>query len=261
MAQKITRSVTLFPNAKINLGLHITGKLPNGYHSLETLYYPVFNFKDVLKIEVLAEGSQGVELLTEAKIPKEENLVYKAVKHLENVVGELPPLRISLTKNIPAGAGLGGGSSDAAFTLKGLNELLNLRLSTETLHSLAEKLGADVPFFLYNKPMYATGTGTTLEQINFSLPGHLKIMAYPQIYSSTPEAYAGIKEIIPRNYTLKEALQKTLKEWKNFVFNDLEKPVFSRLPELKKIKESFYDSGATFALMSGSGSAVFGIYE
>ncbi len=260
MAKKITRTLTLFPNAKINLGLHLTGKLPNGYHTLETIYYPVFSLKDTLKIELLSEGKNKTEIFTGANIPLEQNLVYKAIESLKNVVGEVPSLRIYLEKNIPSGAGLGGGSSDAAFTLQGLNELLDLRLSTETLHSLAEALGADVPFFLYNTPMFATGTGTKLEKLNFQLPATLEVKVFPELHSDTSKAYAGVKRIIKRDYSLKEILNKPLELWQEYIFNDLEEAVFEYFPQIAKKKQAFYDSGAVFSLMSGSGSAVYGIY-
>ncbi|MCI4667643.1 MAG: 4-(cytidine 5'-diphospho)-2-C-methyl-D-erythritol kinase [Bacteroidia bacterium] len=256
------QSLSLKPHAKINLGLLIKGKLPNGYHLLETLLYPIKDIQDSLVLEKSQQKGcafeiQGIKLDGDLK----DNLCVRAYYALVEHLGGLPGVKISLEKNIPAGAGLGGGSSDAAFTLRGLNELFELGLTPDQMAPIAAKLGADVPFFLYDSPMLASGIGTDLRTVNLEVPFIIKV--YPQgIHSSTVAAYKALdytqfdhkRELLP-------ALQTEISNWKNVLVNDLEVPVFEMYPELKSFKNSLYQEGAIYAAMSGSGSAMFGIFK
>lgn len=257
------KSIKRYPNAKINLGLLIKGKRPDGYHLLETLYYPYFDLRDELWIRPQGgkDGCsleiQGIELDGEP----EDNLCVKAYRLLREAYPQLPGVKLKLKKNIPAGAGLGGGSSDAAHTLLGLNELFSLGAKKEQLAEIAGKLGADVPFFLYNRPLLARGIGTEFEEIELDLPYRIKLVT-PPIHSSTVAAYQAL------DYTqcdpardLKSILLGGMENWKERLDNDLEPPVFAHHPEISEIKAALYQQGAIYAAMSGSGSAVFGLFK
>lgn len=257
-------SVTLRSAAKINIGLHITGKRPDGYHSLETLYYPVHELSDVMhferdlgeECEIIMEGFKG-------KLALEDNLCYKAWKLMRDELEKKNTgIKLHLKKEIPAGAGLGGGSSNAATVMRGLRELWGVDVSDEKLAQWGERLGADVPFFIYNKPMYGTGTGTTLEEFKIDLSPYDLRLAMMREHSSTIEAYKALKaDEISHPTPLKDLLQAPITEWRNIIFNDLEKPVFEKMPVVSRAKDALYRGGAIFASMSGSGSACFGIYE
>lgn len=252
---------TSSPTAKINLGLFIKGKRPDRYHLLETLLYPLSQLADKLEItESHTTTSLHLEGILLAGDPN-TNLCIKAYKLLQNQFPDLPPINIHLQKNIPAGAGLGGGSSDAASTLQGINQLFNLGLSISQLSEIAAQLGADVPFFLYGEPMLATGIGTDLQPFEIDLPYKIELIT-PPIHSSTVAAYRAL------DYTkcdatrdLTEILSLPADTWAKYLENDLEGPVFHLYPELRKIKEDLYENGAIYAAMSGSGSAVFGLFE
>lgn len=253
----------LYPSAKINLGLLIKGKRPDGYHLLETLFLPIPELTDTL--ELTAKGNAGECALTiEGAIldgDPESNLVVKAYRALEREVGELPGVNILLTKRIPAGAGLGGGSSDAAFTLSGLNALFKLGLSTDQLATIATSLGADVPFFLYNRPMLATGTGTDLRPFDMEFPYRIELIT-PPIHSSTIAAYKALDyTMFDPNRSLTNILRQGATTWKDNLPNDLEVPVFQLHPEIFRYKEELYEKGAIYAAMSGSGAACFGIFD
>ncbi|MEM6343776.1 MAG: 4-(cytidine 5'-diphospho)-2-C-methyl-D-erythritol kinase [Bacteroidota bacterium] len=253
--------IKLYPNAKINLGLLIKGKRPDGYHLLETLFLPVPDLRDELKISSTKE--EGCKLEIEGiKLDgsPEDNLCYKAYQLLKEAVPEMPNVHLRLKKNIPAGAGLGGGSSDAAATLNGINQLFELGLSADKLAAIGEKLGADVPFFIYNKPLIARGIGTDFE--NYELPHNFTIkLKTPPIHSSTIAAYKALDaSMFDPTRDLKGLLATPREQWKESLPNDLEVPVFGLYPELESIKQSFYDEGAFYAAMSGSGSAVFGLF-
>lgn len=253
----------LYPSAKINLGLLIKGKRPDGYHLLETLFLPIPELTDTLQLT--ASGEPGNCALTiEGAIldgDPESNLVVKAYRALEREVGELPGVSILLTKRIPAGAGLGGGSSDAAFTLSGLNDLFKLGLSTDQLATIATPLGADVPFFLYNRPMLATGTGTDLRPFDMDFPYRIELIT-PPIHSSTIAAYKALDyTIFDPNRSLTDILKQDISSWKDSLPNDLEVPVFQLHPEVSRYKEELYEKGAIYAAMSGSGAACFGIFD
>jgi 4-diphosphocytidyl-2-C-methyl-D-erythritol kinase len=250
------------PNTKINLGLLIKGKLPNGYHLLETVLFPMLNLRDELQIEEskneLSLKMEGIEI--EGNIA--DNLCVRAYNALKEKFPDLPPIAIYLKKNIPAGAGLGGGSADAAFTLKAVNELFRLGVGEDELAKIGTKLGADVPFFIYNRPLLASGIGTDFEEITLDLSHYRIELITPPIHSSTIAAYKALDyRLFDANRSLKMALQSPVEEWKKVLHNDLELPVFQLYPALAKIKAELYEKGAIYAAMSGSGSAMFGIFD
>ena len=248
-----------FPNAKINLGLHIVRKRQDGYHDLETVFYPI-PVKDAL--EVTPTDAEAFSF-TQSGIPvdgePEKNLVVKAV-HLLSDKFELPPLNIHLLKAIPFGAGLGGGSADAAFTLTLLNNYCNLQLTNEELEELAARLGADCPFFIRNTPVLATGTGNIFEPIDLSLTGYHLCLVKPDIFVSTPAAYSMITPSEP-SVSLKEVIRQPIAEWRSSLANDFEQGIFSQHPRIAQIKQELYEAGAVYASMSGSGSSLFGIFK
>ncbi|MDR2087409.1 MAG: 4-(cytidine 5'-diphospho)-2-C-methyl-D-erythritol kinase, partial [Dysgonamonadaceae bacterium] len=247
-----------FPNAKINLGLYIVSKRSDGYHNIETIFYPI-RLYDVLEI-VPAEGKTT---FTPSGIPIDENpnnnLVMRAFNLLRNDY-DLPEIAIYLRKNIPMGAGLGGGSSDAAQMLLLINEFAGLNLSSDQLESYAAQIGADCPFFIRNKPVFAEGTGNIFTPITLSLQGYYLVLVKPDIFVSTPEAYARIKPKQP-DFPLPETVQRPVGEWKTRLTNDFETGVFEQYPEIGAVKRKLYEHGAIYASMSGSGSSVFGIFE
>jgi 4-diphosphocytidyl-2-C-methyl-D-erythritol kinase len=249
-----------FPNAKINLGLAVVSKRPDGYHNIETVFYPI-NLCDVL--EIVPSGERKTTFIASG-IPinenPENNLIMKAFNLLKSDY-DLPETTIYLRKNIPMGAGLGGGSSDAAFMLKLLNDFADLRLSVKQLEEYAGRLGSDCPFFIQNQAVFAEGTGNIFTPVELlSLRGYSLILVKPDIHVSTQEAYAKIKPK-PVDFPLTEIIKLPLKEWKGKLVNDFEAGVFTRYPEIGKIKKQLYDQGAIYASMSGSGSSVFGIFE
>ncbi len=252
--------MTAYPHAKINLGLNITEKREDGYHNLETIFYPI-PLTDKLEIKELDNGKlttlKSVSNLSEVSM--EDNLVYKAYDLLKKQY-KLPELEILLEKNIPTGAGLGGGSSDASFMLKMLNEKFSLQISNKELETYASQLGADCPFFIEDKPQYATGIGNVFSPVSVSLKGYFLILVKPNIHVSTQEAYS---LVVPKKskYSLTEVIQKPIAEWKNFIKNDFESSIFPQYPEIEKIKTTLYENGALYASMSGSGSSVYGIFK
>lgn len=250
-----------FPNAKINLGLHITERRPDGYHNLETIFYPI-HLEDALEVVPLAGSSQEYDLKisgTPIDGPAENNLVVKAYRLLKKDF-EIPPVHIYMYKHIPLGAGLGGGSSDAAFMIKLLNEKFNLGLGVEQMEGYAAQLGADCPFFIKDKPVLAMGIGNIFKPINLSLKGMYVVLVKPRIHVSTQEAYAHVVPCKPQT-SLAEQIQRPIEEWKECITNDFEKSVFIAHPEIAAIKDKLYDMGAVYAQMSGSGSTVYGIFK
>ena len=250
-----------FPNAKINIGLYVTEKRPDGYHNIETLFYPT-SLCDALEIlentdsDVLLQwSSSGIALDGKA----EDNLCVKALNLLKQDYA-IPPIKMHLHKVIPFGAGLGGGSSDAAFTLKALNEMFNLGIGTQKLIAYAARLGADCAFFIRNIPQTATGIGDVLSPCKISLKGYHLLLVKPDIYVSTPEAYRGIKPIHP-TVAFAEQLFVPVDKWKGILKNDFEESVFPNHPGIKVIKEKMYARGAVYASMTGSGAAVFGLFK
>lgn len=251
-----------FPNAKINLGLHITEKRLDGYHNLETVFYPI-PLDDALEVHLLNAPSNCKYALHLSGIgvagKVEDNLVVKAYLLLDQDF-QLPPVDIHLFKHIPSGAGLGGGSADAACMLKLLNERFSLNLTVEQLETYAATLGADCAFFIRNKPTFAKGIGNSFSPIPLSLSGYQLVVIKPDIFVSTREAFSQIKPHYPE-YSLRESLSRPIEEWKELVVNDFETSVFPQYPTIKEIKEELYRQGAAYASMSGSGSAVFGLFK
>jgi 4-diphosphocytidyl-2-C-methyl-D-erythritol kinase len=247
----------VFPNAKINIGLHVVSKRPDGYHNLETVFYPV-QFCDAIEMAESKEGKFTASGISVGSLPQ-DNLIMKAL-HLLKKYFELPPVQFHLHKNIPFGAGLGGGSADAAFTLKMVNDFFSLHINNDELKHYAAQLGADCPFFIDNKPAFATGTGDELQTINLDLSEYKIVILKPAFSVSTLEAYKNIQPKQP-DFNLAELTQLPLEEWKNRVVNDFEKSVFPNYPQIKNLKEKLYKLGAVYASMSGSGSAVFGLFR
>lgn len=249
----------VFPNAKINLGLHVVEKRPDGYHNLQTVFYPIPLF-DVL--EIVESPNEGLRLFNyglNIGICPQENICLRAYQLIAERYS-IPSIDIHLYKHIPFGAGLGGGSSDAAHTLLLLNRMFHLDIPFEILLEMALQLGSDCPFFLYNKAMYATGRGEVLQPIELNLSRKYVLLVKPSVHVSTAEAYQGVSPRKPA-HDLREVLKLPLAEWKHYLTNDFEASVFVQNPLLRHIKEQLYEMGALYAAMSGSGSALFGIFE
>ncbi|MCE5332562.1 MAG: 4-(cytidine 5'-diphospho)-2-C-methyl-D-erythritol kinase [Bacteroidales bacterium] len=250
----------VYPNAKINIGLNIVEKRPDGYHNLETVFYPI-GLSDVLEVEPSEScsdysfSSSGITLGGDP----EENLIVKAYRLIQSEY-DIPAVDITLIKRIPFGAGLGGGSADAAFMLKTLNEMFGLKITNRKLEKIAAELGADCPVFIKNRPVYATGIGNEFTPVKLSLKGYFLLLVKPGTHVSTPEAYS---LVVPENpaVSLLGSIQKPVKEWRGLIKNDFEKSVFTKYPEIGKIKNKLYETGALYASMSGSGSSVYGIFE
>lgn len=246
-------------NAKINIGLQIIRKREDGFHDLQTVFYPTDFFTDTLRISPAnAEILFKMESKEDLGNP-DNNLCIKAFRLLQQDYG-ISNVEIFLTKGIPSGAGLGGGSADAAFTLKMLRDIFKLPIPEEKMVEYALQLGSDVPFFLYNTPVYATGRGEVMTPIDLDLSQYRLKIVKPDVYVSTKEAYAGVTPKESDVY-LPEVLQRDVKDWDGIVVNDFEESVFTKHPELREIKNSFYEEGALYTSMSGSGSAVFGIFR
>ncbi len=248
-----------FPNAKINLGLNIVERRSDGYHNLETVFYPI-GLTDVLEI-VPAKG--GDSTLTTygnpVDCPVEKNLVMKALRLMQQHY-DVPEVDIYLYKHIPDGAGLGGGSSDASSTMLMLNEMFNLNVEKDQLARLAATLGADCPFFIYNQPMMATGIGDVLTPINVSLKGLYLFLVKPAVSVPTNVAYSRVTPT-PSMSSLEKDVMKSVDQWGEVVKNDFEPSVFASFPELATIKLVIENGGAIYASMSGSGSSIFGIFD
>lgn len=257
----------LYPNAKINIGLNVIEKRVDGFHNLETLFYPVeaYDILEIVESDTLKMFQYGIDYPGEVM----DNLCVRAYNLLKSEYN-IPPVEIHLYKRIPVGAGLGGGSSDAAFTLKGLNDLFNLSIPDKKLWEYASMLGSDCPFFIYNKPMLGTGRGEILSEVEITDLSDYRIeLVYPPYFVSTADAYRGI---VPRNVrelngekfkgqSLAQMLKEPVESWKDNVTNDFEITVFNKIPELAKYKEDLYKRGAVYASMSGSGSAMFGVFK
>ena len=246
-----------FPNAKINLGLNVVNKRPDGYHNIETVFYPI-PVKDALEI-VSAEELSFTQTGIQVDAPMEKNLVIKALNLLKTQY-DIPALEVHLLKAIPFGAGLGGGSADAAFMLKLLNDFCQLNIQPEELEKLAATIGADCPFFIRNTPVFATGTGNIFEPVELSLKDYHLCLVKPDVAVSTPEAYSLVTPAAPA-LSLKEIINRPVSEWKKLMINDFEQSVFTKHPVIGQIKETLYQAGAVYASMSGSGSSVFGLFE
>ena len=251
--------MVLFPNAKINLGLNILRKREDGYHELETVFYPI-GLKDGL--EFIENKHNKINFTSSGhllNIDPEDNIVVKAYRFLA-ADHPLPGLDIHLHKVIPFGAGLGGGSSDAAFLLKGLNDFFELGLTIDQLKKYAVRLGADCSFFLENRPAFASGIGERLNAIDLSLRGYYLVLIKPPFGVGTKEAYSNIIPAIPE-IRLSEAILQYPEKWQESVFNDFEPSVFKLFPKISELKSKLLDLGAVYAAMSGSGSSVFGLFK
>ncbi len=248
----------VFPNAKINIGLHITEKRPDGFHNLETVFYPI-NLTDILEFTESNDKTRFTNTGIRVNTPKEHNLVLKAYNLLKRQY-KLPELDIHLHKIIPFGAGLGGGSSDAAFMLKSLNTNFKLQISDNESEKYAQELGSDCPFFIKNNPVFAEGTGNIFSEISLDLSKYYILIVKPDIHVSTKEAFSGIIPKKPK-VSIKELIKLPINTWKEKITNDFEQSVFKLHPEIQQIKNDLYGAGALYAQMSGSGSAVFGIFK
>ena len=244
-----------FPNCKINLGLNITAKRQDGFHDLETVFIPV-PFQDILEIIPASTFTFSVSGLA---VNTNDNLCTKAYDLVKKDFPNLPAVKMHLHKTIPMGAGLGGGSSDAAFVLQMLNEKFNLHLSEERLKGYALHLGSDCPFFLINTPCFATGRGEILQPVNIDLRGYQLLIINPGIHISTQWAFSQVTPQMPSR-SIVDIIAQPISTWKARLKNDFEDPVFSSYPDIKKLKEQLYQAGALYAAMSGSGSSVFGIF-
>nr|WP_121273493.1 4-(cytidine 5'-diphospho)-2-C-methyl-D-erythritol kinase [Pedobacter schmidteae] len=246
-----------FANAKINLGLNVTQKRSDGYHDIETVFYPI-RINDVVEI---TDASETTCVVKGIDVPggTADNICLKAFNALQKDF-DLPPQQITLLKNIPVGAGLGGGSSDAAHLVKLVNDKFKLGLSVKAMQDVVKPLGADCAFFIENKPVYAFGRGDEFNSIAIDLSKYELVLVKPPVHVSTADAYAGIKPIIPSR-SVKDLIHLPVKEWRSNLENDFETSVFSKYPEIEQVKSQLYQSGALFALMSGSGSSVFAIFD
>ena len=257
---KKTKTMIAFPNAKINLGLQIVERRPDGYHNLETIFYPI-PVEDALEFCVKAGAPSKCQIKVSGirvEGPQDDNLVCRAYRLLDEQF-DLPAIEIHLHKAIPTGAGLGGGSSDAAYMLRLLNNTFELHLTTTELENYAAMLGADCAFFIQNRPTFAHGIGNLFRPIQLSLLGYQLWLIKPDIFVSTREAFA---QITPRRpeVCLEELVKAPISSWREAMVNDFEASVFPQHPELAAIKQRLYDRGALYAAMSGSGSSLFGIF-
>ena len=250
-----------YPNAKINLGLNIVEKRPDGYHNLETIFYPI-NLQDALEVTQLdGEGEYALTLSgTPIEGDPDQNLVVKTYRLLKKDFPDIPAIDIHMYKHIPTGAGLGGGSADAAFMIKLLNEKFKLGLSIEKMEEYAATLGADCAFFIQNKPVFASGIGNIFEPIQLSLKGYYLVLVKPDIFVSTKDAFSLIQPMKP-SQSLREIVRMPVETWRATMKNDFENSVFQKYPEIAAIKDKLYDMGAIYASMSGSGSSVYGIFR
>ncbi len=253
----------LYPNCKINLGLQILQKRADGFHDLETVFYPI-PLKDGLEIVQNPSSSWGEMEFTSSglamDLPPEKNICYKAWQLVKADFPQLPSLQMHLHKVIPSGAGLGGGSADGAFTLALLNQKFRLGLTQEQLLQYALQLGSDCPFFIINQPCVARGRGEKMDPIPLDLSAYRILLVNPGIPVNTGWAFS---QITPRGdrESLRAIINLPVEEWKHHLINDFEEPIFSHFPEIKKIKEQLYGQGAVYAAMSGSGSTVYGLFS
>ena len=254
-----------FPIAKINLGLNVVERRPDGYHNLETVFYPVY-IKDALELTMMnTRFPSAVDCdikVTNLHIEGDEqkNLVVKAYRLLKEDFPQLPRVHAHLYKGIPTQAGMGGGSSDCAYMIRLLNEMFTLGLSDERMIQYAARLGADCPFFILSRPAYAEGIGERLQPISLDLSSYYIAVVRPDIPVSTKEAFSLIKPVKPAR-NCRDIVMQPVETWRNELTNDFEQSVFTLHPEIGAIKEQLYDLGAIYAAMTGSGSSVFGLFR
>jgi 4-diphosphocytidyl-2-C-methyl-D-erythritol kinase len=252
-----------FPNCKINIGLNIIGKRADGFHDLETIFYPI-QIKDAVEI-IPSDDENEISFTSTGNIvdaKDEDNICVKAYHLLKKDFPQLHSIKMHLHKNIPMGAGLGGGSADASAVLLLLNKQFNLNISQDKLIGYALQLGSDCPFFIINKPCFATGRGEILQEINLDLSAYTFLIVNPNIHVHTREAFASSNEnsFSPIG-ALQHQITSDITNWKNSIKNDFEKPLFEKYPEIERIKNVLYENGAIYSAMSGSGSTVVGIFE
>jgi 4-diphosphocytidyl-2-C-methyl-D-erythritol kinase len=250
--------LVVFPPCKINLGLSVLSKRTDGYHDLETCFYPVpwLDILEIIRANTFSFTSSGDAIPG----PEDQNLCVKAYDILKNDF-DIAPVKIHLHKIIPSGAGLGGGSSNAAYTLRVLNQIFSLQLSHDSLIGYASRLGSDCAFFVQDKPMFGMGRGELLSDASISLKGKYFVLIKPNIHVSTADAFAGIIPRKPTQRVTDVVTNMPISEWRGLLKNDFEDSVFKKYPMLSTIKEKLYSVGAVYASMSGSGSSLFGIFE
>ena len=251
----------VFPNAKLNLGLYVTQRRPDGFHTLESVFVPL-PWADAFEILPAEIGQPTSLTLSGRSIPGDlaTNLCVRAYELLQADFPTLPPVQLYLHKIVPIGAGLGGGSADAAFALRAANDLFGLNLSVASLESYARRLGSDCAFFIRNQPVLAVEKGDVFETIDLKLAGTGCVVVYPNLHISTAEAYARVVPQLPQ-HPLREALAQPMSTWRATVSNDFETALTPSHPVLAEIKQQLYAAGATYASLSGSGSAVYGLWE
>ncbi|PZP41397.1 MAG: 4-(cytidine 5'-diphospho)-2-C-methyl-D-erythritol kinase [Pseudopedobacter saltans] len=250
--------MVVFPNCKINLGLHIRRKRTDGYHDLETIFYPVQQ-KDILEVIPSSQFSfrqEGIAVEGEAN----DNLCVKAFHLLKKDFPDLPNVEMFLYKTIPTGAGLGGGSADGAFALQLLNDKFHLGLTQDQLCQYALILGSDCPFFIWNKPVFAESRGEKMQEVNIDLTGFYILMVNPGIHVSTGAAFQALN-LHDIDSHFQKIVSIPVEDWKDHLYNDFEKVVFPQYPEIENLKRLLYDNGAIYASMSGTGSTCFGIFK
>jgi len=260
----VNKPYSIQTGCKINLGLNVVERRPDGYHNLQTIFYPVPLYDELTireKDSLIMDGEDTLTLggnLLEGEVW--DNLVLRAVRLLRQEGFPIPPLNIDLRKVIPSGAGLGGGSSDAACMVTSLTKLYGLPLTDEQMESLVGKLGADCPFFINPRPLYAEGIGDVFTPISLDLSGWYLMLVKPEVHVSTREAYAGVHPHQPA-YSLLDVVKQPVGAWASRMVNDFEESIFFNHPLLSEIKEELYRQGAAYASMSGSGSTIFGLFR
>lgn len=254
-------NMVIFPKAKINIGLRITEKRPDGFHNLQTIFYPV-GLSDALEFIIPVELLDRDNIVVTGLLsgcPPEDNLVIKAVKRLREK-NRIPFLKIHLHKSIPSGAGLGGGSSDAAYILRSLNRYLNLNISQDELKAFSLLLGSDCPFFIDSIPAYGEGRGEILTPVKPLPDGYFLVIASPGIFVNTKEAYRDCRPYKGET-NLQEYYTRSINEWKDLIVNDFEESIFIKYPQIADLKKTLYGMGALYSSLSGSGSSVYGIFD
>ena len=251
----------VYPGCKINIGLNITKKLPNGYHALESVFYPIL-LSDILEVSKQSETKDSQFVYSGIEIPgdSESNIIKRAYEILK-LDYDLPPIKVHLHKIVPMGAGLGGGSADASAILLLLNKLFELTISKEKLLKYAAELGADCPFFIINKPAFVSGIGQEIHEIDLELSGKSILIVNPNLHINTGDAFNNITPKKLKQTFKSKVLNTNSSTWKSSILNDFEEYVFRKYPEVLQVKETLYEMGAEYASLSGSGSTVYGIFK
>ncbi|HAN76739.1 MAG TPA: 4-(cytidine 5'-diphospho)-2-C-methyl-D-erythritol kinase [Bacteroidales bacterium] len=247
-----------FPNAKINIGLNVVSKRTDGFHNIETVFYPI-GLQDIIEITPTSTHVEFINTGVQINGNETDNLVVKVYQYFKENY-QLPNIKLHLHKQIPFGAGLGGGSADAAFTAVALNRQFELNLPNEQLEAIVSIFGSDCAFFVKNTPAFGFGRGNELSEINLNLSGYYLVLVNPGIHVATKDAYSLINPAVPL-VSVSEAIKQPITEWKYVLSNDFERSVFTLFPEIENLKEQLYKLGALYAQMSGSGSSVFGIFS